>query len=175
MKLSILSYLCSSMRSVVRLRKSALVCLAIFFLSCPLVAQCIVICYATNDNVQITNWAGFWDSMMVYWTYTWTETWTWDCSPEGACTTSCAICEKDALDKSTDGTNYTQVAVSTGNGTAAACTVGNTDVYNVSINLYRSTYYRFRWMSKSLNGTNSCDSLLWNLDFTKTFQTGPGL
>jgi len=147
--------------------------LLILVIAWPVCAQCITICYATNANVKITMWSGYWDFMMGYWTYSWTETYTWDCDPLYACTSSCAVCERSTEDKSTDGINYTPVGTLTGFGTSATCTNGNTDIYYGSANLFANTYYRFRWMVKPKLPDNTCDGGVWTLGDTRTFQTGP--
>jgi hypothetical protein len=174
MKLSLLSSWCSVKKwSAARKMRSAALCLATFFIACPLYAQCIVICYATNYSAAVTGWSGYWDFLMGYWTYSWTETYKWDCDPLNACTSSCAICERSTQDRSTDGTNWTQVTMLTGLGTSNECGAGITDVYSGTANLNPNTYYRFRWMTKAKLPTNTCDSGLYSLGDTKTFLTGP--
>ena len=163
-------------RLVAHLRKSAFAVLTATFLTSPVIAQCIVICYGTNPGVSITSWSGFWDSMMGYWTYTWTETWTWDCTNTG-CTASCELCEKGTLFKSTDGgTTWSPLTPWTNNVPASVCANGNTDVWNASINLYPSTMYNFSWLGKCPSVTDSCNSVYnWEMPVQKQFTTGPGM
>ena len=163
-------------RLAVRLRKSAFVVLAATFLTTPVLAQCcIVICYGTNPGVQITNWSGYWDFTMGYWTYSWTQTWTWDCTNTG-CTSACAVCEQALLAKSTDGGTTWSLADSWTNlAPAAVCMNGNTDVWDSSVYLYPSTTYRFSWYAGCPSPGSPCNSLVWTPKVTKTFTTGPSM
>lgn len=158
-------------RLSIRLRDYAFSSLVAIFLACPAAAQCIVTCYGTNPAASITNFSGFWDFMMCYWTFTWTETYTWDCTNNG-CTSACGICEMTGVWRYNMG--WDSVADASSMGVVASCGDGNTDTYTSTFitNLSNTSYRIILYTHCPGPGDTCSDSSAYSSSAFKDFTTG---